>query len=49
MRSLSKSLGMGYRNALSFRAEHALDALRYRPEFRLLMMDLTKPTDPFAR
>jgi hypothetical protein len=39
---------MGCRNAAKFRIEDALDPLRDRPEFRLLMMDLAFPARPFA-
>jgi eukaryotic-like serine/threonine-protein kinase len=46
---LHKAVGMGYRNAAAFRAEDALDPLRDRPDFRLLMMDLAMPAEPFAK
>jgi eukaryotic-like serine/threonine-protein kinase len=39
---------MGYRDADAFRNDDALDPLRNRPDFRLLMMDLAMPDDPFA-
>jgi serine/threonine-protein kinase len=45
---LTKAVGLGYRNANAFRTETALDPLRDRPDFRLLMMDLTFPAEPFA-
>ena len=45
---LSKAVGAGYRNANALRTESALEALRDRPDFRLLMLDLAMPTDPFA-
>ena len=32
-----------------YRTESALDPLRGRDDFRLLMMDLVVPADPFAR
>ena len=49
MALLHKAVGMGYRNADAFRTEDALDPLRDRADFRLLMMDLAMPADPFAR
>jgi len=49
MALLWKTLGMGYRDAANFRTESALDPLRDRPDFRLLIMDLAFPKDSFAR
>jgi eukaryotic-like serine/threonine-protein kinase len=49
MEQLRRAIGMGYRNLGSFRTEAALGPLRDRPDFRLLMMDLAIPADPFAR
>jgi hypothetical protein len=46
---LRKVVAMGFRNAAAFRTEDALDPLRGRDDFRLLMMDLATPADPFAR
>ena len=40
---------MGYRSRHAYRTENALDPLRGRDDFRLLMMDLSMPADPFAR
>ena len=40
---------MGERSPNTFRTEDALDPLRNRPDFRLLMLDLAFPADPFAR
>ena len=48
MALLKKAVGMGYRNADTFRTEPALEPLRNRDDFRLLMMDLEFPADPFA-
>ena len=48
MALLHKAVAMGYRNADTFRTESALDHLRGRPDFRLLLMDLAIPADPFA-
>jgi hypothetical protein len=48
MSLLYKAVGMGYRDANAFRTESALDPLRDREDFQLLMMDLAMPADPFA-
>jgi len=48
MSLLHKAVGMGYREAYAFRTESALDPLRSRDEFKLLMMDLAMPASPFA-
>jgi hypothetical protein len=40
---------MGYRNPDAYRTEDALDPLRGRDDFRMLMMDLAMPAEPFAR
>ena len=47
--ALFRAAGMGYRDARARRTESALDPLRSRDDFRLLMMDLAMPADPFAR
>jgi eukaryotic-like serine/threonine-protein kinase len=49
MALLTRAVGMGYRDANQFRIETALDSLRNRPDFQLLMMDLAFPADPFNR
>jgi serine/threonine-protein kinase len=46
---LHRAIGMGYRNANAFRTESALDPLRVRDDFRLLLLDLAFPADPSAR
>jgi serine/threonine-protein kinase len=46
---LRKALDMGYRNLAEILTESALDPLRPRPDFQLLMMDLAMPADPFAQ
>ncbi len=46
---LGRAVAVGYRNANEIRIESALDPLRSRDDFRLLMMDLAMPDDPFAR
>ena len=48
MAVLRQAVAMGYRNPNSYRTESALDPLRNRPDFQLLMMDLVFPTKPFA-
>ena len=45
---LRRAVGMGYRNLDAYRTEDALDPLRDRPDFRLLMMDLAMPAEPFT-
>jgi eukaryotic-like serine/threonine-protein kinase len=47
--SLRRAAAMGYRNVNAFRTESALAPLYHRPDFRLLMMDLAMPAEPFAR
>jgi hypothetical protein len=49
MALLTKAVTMGYRNRYAYRTESALDALRNRPDFQLLMMDLAFPAEPFAK
>jgi eukaryotic-like serine/threonine-protein kinase len=44
----SRAAGMGYRNAHASWTESALDPLRSRGDFRLLMMDVAFPSEPFA-
>jgi eukaryotic-like serine/threonine-protein kinase len=46
---LHKAAAIGYRNVNQLRIESALDPLRNRADFQLLMMDLAFPADPFAR
>jgi hypothetical protein len=48
MALLRKAVGLGYRLSYFFRTEDALDPLRGRDDFKVLMMDLAMPTDPFA-
>ena len=48
MALLHKAVAMGYRSPDAFRTEDALDPLRDRADFRLLMMDLAMPAEPFA-
>jgi eukaryotic-like serine/threonine-protein kinase len=46
---LRKAVATGYRNVGAFRTESALDPLRDRGDFELLVMDLALPDQPFAR
>ena len=48
MTLLHKAVGQGYRNAGAMARESALDPLRDRPDFRLLILDLGFPAEPFA-
>jgi hypothetical protein len=48
MALLHKAVGVGYRSPDRFRTEDALDLLRSRDDFKLLMMDLAMPAEPFA-
>jgi len=45
---LKKAVGMGYRSLATYRDEPALVPLRDRDDFRLMMMDLAMPAQPFA-
>jgi eukaryotic-like serine/threonine-protein kinase len=40
---------MGFHNLQAIQAEPGLDPLRGRADFRLLLMDLAMPADPFAK
>jgi eukaryotic-like serine/threonine-protein kinase len=46
---LHKAAAMGYRSHEAYRNEDAVDPLRDRDDFRLLLLDLAMPADPFAR
>jgi hypothetical protein len=45
---LAQAAGMGYRDANALQTEPALDPLCARDAFRLLMMDVAFPAEPFA-
>ena len=49
MALLKKAVGMGFLDVDTFRTESALDPLRLRPDFQLLMLDLAFPADPLAK
>jgi serine/threonine-protein kinase len=46
--SLREAAAKSYRNPAAYHYEPALHPLRDRPDFRLLMLDLTFPAEPFA-
>jgi hypothetical protein len=46
---LRRAMADGYRDLAALARDTALDSLRKRPDFQLLMMDLTFPAEPFAR
>jgi tetratricopeptide (TPR) repeat protein len=45
---LHRAVRLGYRSPDAYRTEDALDVLRGRDDFKLLMLDLALPADPFA-
>jgi eukaryotic-like serine/threonine-protein kinase len=47
MAALREAVTMSFRDHTLYRAESALDPLRNRPDFQLLMMDLAFPAQPF--
>ncbi len=49
MALLRQAADMGYRNPGVFHTETALDPLRGRDDFRLMVLDLEFPREPFAR
>jgi eukaryotic-like serine/threonine-protein kinase len=49
MELLRKAIGMGNRDIGWLRTERGLDPIRGRDDFRLMMMDLVFPSQPFAR
>jgi tetratricopeptide (TPR) repeat protein len=49
MESLRQAIAVGYRDASQLRIESALASLRSRDDFKLLMMDLAMPADPFSK
>jgi serine/threonine-protein kinase len=48
MHWLHRAAAVGYRSPATYRAETALDPLRDLDDFRLLLLDLAFPADPFA-
>ena len=49
MEALRRAIAQGYTFPAIITGDADLDPLRPRPDFRLLMMDLAMPGDPFAR
>jgi hypothetical protein len=49
MTLLRRAVAMGCRSLNAFNHEAALDALRARPDFRLLLLDVAFPNEPFAQ
>lgn len=49
MEWLRRAVASGSRDSRALRTEAALDALRERPDFRLLMADRDVPSEPFAK
>jgi hypothetical protein len=45
---LRRAVAGGYRNVTWMNRDPDLDALRSRPDFQLLMLDLVLPAEPFA-
>jgi hypothetical protein len=46
---LRRAAALGYRDRTAYQHVPGLSALRGRPDFKLLMMDLAMPAVPFAR
>ena len=49
MALLKKAVRMGFRGIARYRTETALDVLRDREDFRMLMMDVAFPADAYVR
>ena len=49
MAALQKAVELGYRKVYAYQSEDALDSLRSRNDFQLMMMDLSFPSEPFTR
>ena len=49
MNSLRRAVAAGWKGRDHMRADTDLDPVRSRPDFRLLMMDMAMPAEPFAR
>jgi hypothetical protein len=46
---LRRAVASGYRDVDLLRTDAALDPIRPREDFRMLLMDLSMPADPFTR
>jgi hypothetical protein len=49
MTALRRAIAAGYKNVPDMFRDPDLDALRSRPDFQVLIMDLEFPDDQFAR
>jgi eukaryotic-like serine/threonine-protein kinase len=49
MAALRRAVEAGFTDAAHIRADHDLDSLRSRPDFRAMMLDLDFPAEPFVR
>jgi hypothetical protein len=49
MALLNRAVAGGFRDPVNMSTDRAIDALRSRPDFQLLMLDFTFPDEPFAR
>jgi hypothetical protein len=49
LEALGQAIRGGFRDAARLQTDPAFGPLRGRDEFRLLLMDLSMPADPFAR
>jgi hypothetical protein len=49
MAALRRAVAAGYHDLAEMQADRDLDLLRGRDDFKLLMMDLAMPADPFAQ
>ena len=45
---LRRAVALGYRIPGAYRTESALDPLRDRPDFQMLLLDVTFPAEPFV-
>jgi serine/threonine protein kinase/tetratricopeptide (TPR) repeat protein len=48
MAVLHRAVALGFRDPVNMPTDRAIDALRSRPDFQVLMMDLAMPKQPFA-
>ncbi len=49
MSLLHTAVAMDYRSLQAYRRQDAIDPLRAPPDFRILVLDLAMPVDPFSR
>jgi tetratricopeptide (TPR) repeat protein len=47
--TLRRVIAMGFADASMLKSDPDLSSIRSRPEFQMLMLDLSMPADPFAR